>query len=152
MSLSATLDDLYMRHHTRLTNYIDTLLAADGEEASTEDAVEDTWLRALKDTAVRDWPELRDLADEVIEQLLQAKAAEDLLVDLRPDRMSAPAPQPASHHVTRRPAGARPAGPRPAGPRPAGSRPTGLRPAGPRPASTTGPGRRPLSPSLPQAS
>ncbi|MGW9659320.1 bacteriocin immunity protein [Streptomyces albidoflavus] len=147
MSLSATLDDLYMRHHTRLTNYIDTLLAADGEEASTEDAVEDTWLRALKDTAVRDWPELRDLADEVIEQLLQAKAAEDLLVDLRPDRMSAPAPQPASHHVTRRPAGARPAGPRPAG-----SRPTGLRPAGPRPASTTGPGRRPLSPSLPQAS
>ncbi|MEV6461478.1 bacteriocin immunity protein [Streptomyces albidoflavus] len=147
MSPSAVLDDLYMRHHTRLTNYIDTLLAADGEEASTEDAVEDTWLRALKDTAVRDWPELRDLADEVIEQLLQAKAAEDLLVDLRPDRMSAAASQPASHHVTRRPAGARPAGPRPAG-----SRPAGLRPAGTRPASTTGPGRRPLSPSLPHSS
>ncbi|MYX48654.1 bacteriocin immunity protein [Streptomyces sp. SID8385] len=142
MSLSAVLDDLYLRHHTRLTNYIDTELAADGEEARTEDAVQDTWLRALENTAVRDWPELRDLADEVIEQMLQTKATEDLLVDLRPDRMSAATSKPASHHVTRRPAG----------PRPAGYRPTGLRPVSPRPAPATGPGRRPLSPSLPQAS
>ncbi|MFI8909086.1 bacteriocin immunity protein [Streptomyces albidoflavus] len=144
---SAVLEDLYLRNHTRLTNYIDTLLAADGEEARTEDAVQDTWLRALENTAVRDWPELRDLADEVIEQMLQTKATEDLLVDLRPDRMSAATSKLASHHVTRRPAGARPASPRPAG-----YRPTGLRPVSPRPAPATGPGRRPLSPSLPQAS
>ncbi|MFD9058217.1 bacteriocin immunity protein [Streptomyces albidoflavus] len=143
----AVLDDLYLRHHTRLTNYIDTLLAADGEEASTEDAVQDTWLRAVENTAIRDWPELRDLADKAIDQVLQARATEDLLVDLRPDRMPVTTSKPAPHHVTRRPAGARPAGPRPAGYRPAG-----LRPVSPRPAPTTGPGRRPLSPSLPQAS
>ncbi|MFI8287414.1 bacteriocin immunity protein [Streptomyces albidoflavus] len=147
MPPSSVLDDLYLRHSTRLTNHIDTLLAAHGEHEQTEDAVQGTWLRALENTAVRDWPELRDLADEIIEQLLQAKAAEDLLVDLRPDRMPSATSQPASHHVTRRPAGARPAGPRTAG-----SRPAGLRPAGTRPTSTTGPGRRPLSPSLPQAS
>ncbi|MEW1817786.1 bacteriocin immunity protein [Streptomyces diastaticus] len=147
MSPSAVLDDLYLRHHTRLTDYLDTHLAAHGEDEQTEDAVQDTWLRALENTAVRDWPELRDLADKAIEQLLQAKAAEDLFVDLRPDRMPSATSQPVSHHVTRRPAGARPAGPRPAG-----SRPTELRPADTRPASTTGPGRRPLSPSLPQAS
>ncbi|RZE74491.1 bacteriocin immunity protein [Streptomyces albidoflavus] len=147
MSLSAVLDDLYLRHHTRLTDYLDTHLAAHGEHEQTEDAVQDTWLRALENTTVRDWPELRDLADKAIEQMLQAKAAEDLFVDLRPDRMPSVPSQPASHHVTRRPAGARPAGPRPAGSRPAGSRPAGTRPA-----STTGPGRRPLSPSLPQAS
>ncbi|MGC4923815.1 bacteriocin immunity protein [Streptomyces sp. DT197] len=148
MSPSATLDDLYLRHHTRLTNYVDTLLAADGEEASTEDAVQDTWLRAVENTAVRDWPELRDLADQVIDQVLQARATEDLLgVVPRHDRTPTTNSQPAPHHVTRRPAGARPAGPRPAG-----FRPAGLRPVSPRPAPTTGPGRRPLSPSLPQAS
>ncbi|PAX83653.1 hypothetical protein CLM81_21060, partial [Streptomyces albidoflavus] len=76
----AVLDDLYLRHHTRLTNYIDTLLAADGEEASTEDAVQDTWLRAVENTAIRDWPELRDLADKAIDQVLQARATENLLV------------------------------------------------------------------------
>lgn len=147
LAVPAVLDDFYLRHHTRLTNYIDTLLAADGEEASTEDAVQDTWLRAVENTAIRDWPELRDLADKAIDQVLQARATEDLLVDLRPDRMPVTTSKPATHHVTRRPAGARPAGPRPAGPRPAG-----LRPVSPRPAPTTGPGRRPLSPSLPQAS
>ncbi|MEU2595177.1 bacteriocin immunity protein [Streptomyces albidoflavus] len=147
MPPSAALDDLYLRHNTRLTNYIGTLLAADGEEASTEDAVEDTWLRAVENTAVRDWPELRDLADQVIDQVLQARATEDLLVVPRHDRTPTTNSQPASHHVTRRPAGARPVGPRPAG-----FRPAGLRPVSPRPAPTTGPGRRPLSPSLPQAS
>ncbi|WP_033947565.1 sigma-70 family RNA polymerase sigma factor [Streptomyces sp. CNQ431] len=142
MSPSAALDDLYLRHHTHLTNYIDTLLAADGEEASTEDAVQDTWLRAVEHTAVRDWPELRDLADKVIDQVLQARATEDLLAAPRHDRTPTTNAQPTTHNVTRRPAG----------PRPAGFRPAGLRPVSPRPAPTTGPGRRPLSPSLPQAS
>ncbi|WP_257005136.1 hypothetical protein, partial [Streptomyces albidoflavus] len=106
----AVLDDLYLRHHTRLTNYIDTLLAADGEEASTEDAVQDTWLRAVENTAIRDWPELRDLADKAIDQVLQARATENLLVAPLHDRTPTTNSQPTPHHLTRRPAGARPAG------------------------------------------
>ncbi|MBK3390384.1 bacteriocin immunity protein [Streptomyces sp. DEF1AK] len=134
-----SLDDLYLRHNTRLTNHIDTLLAAHGEEEQTEDAVQDTWLRILDGAIVRSWPELRDLADEVVTQTLQAKTAENLLViALRPgpDREPVPSSQRTLRRLTRRPGG----------PRPAGIGPTSLRPASHRPA----PSRRPLS--LPQAS
>ncbi|MFB8415341.1 bacteriocin immunity protein [Streptomyces albidoflavus] len=134
-----SLDDLYLRHNTRLTDHIDALLAAHGEEEQTEDAVQDTWVRILDGAVVRNWPELRDLADEIVTQTLQAKAAEDLLVvALRPgpDRELVPSLQPTLHRLTRRPAG----------PRPAGIRPTSLRPASNRPASSC----RALS--LPQAS
>ncbi|MFF9733584.1 bacteriocin immunity protein [Streptomyces albidoflavus] len=136
-----SLDDLYLRHHTRLTNHIDTLLAAHGEDERTEDAVQDTWVRILDGAVVRGWPELRDLADEIVTQTLQAKTAENLLViALRPglDREPVPGSQPALHNITRSPAG----------PRPTGIRPTSLRLSSNRPASR----RRPLSPSLPQAS
>lgn len=135
----SALDDLYLRHNTRLTNHIDTLLAAHGEEEQTEDAVQDTWVRILDGAVVRDWPELRDLADEIVTQTLQAKTAENLLViALRPgpDREPVPSSQRTLHRLTRRPGG----------PRPAGIGPTSLRPASYRPA----PSRRPLS--LPQAS
>ncbi|MFC8926840.1 bacteriocin immunity protein [Streptomyces albidoflavus] len=134
-----SLDDLYLRHSTRLTDHIDTLLAAHGEEEQTEDAVQDTWVRILDGAVARDWPELRDLADEIVTQALQAKTAENLLfAALRPgpDREPVPSSQPTLRRLTRRPAG----------PRPTGIRPTSLRPAGNRPA----PSRRPLS--LPQAS
>ncbi|MFI1314593.1 bacteriocin immunity protein [Streptomyces albidoflavus] len=140
-----SLDDLYLRHNTRLTDHIDNVLSAHGEDEQTEDAVQDTWVRILDGAVVRDWPELRDLADEVVTQTLHAKTAENLLViALRPgpDREPVPSSQPTLHRLTRRPGG----------PRPAGFRPAGLRPASPRSAPTTGPGRRPLSPSLPQAS
>ncbi|MGW4186264.1 bacteriocin immunity protein [Streptomyces albidoflavus] len=135
----SALDDLYLRHNTRLSNHIDTLLAAHGEEEQTEDAVQDTWVRILDAAVVRDWPELRDLADEIVTQTLQAKTAENLLViALRPgpDREPVPSLQRTLHRLTRRPGG----------PRPAGIGPTSLRPASNRPA----PSRRPLS--LPQAS
>ncbi|MFD6130997.1 bacteriocin immunity protein [Streptomyces diastaticus] len=134
-----SLDDLYLRHNTRLTDHIDTLLAAHGEEEQTEDAVQDTWVRILDGAVARDWPELRDLADEIVTQTLQAKTAENLLViALRPgpDREPVTSSQPALHNITRSPAG----------PRPIGIRPTSLRLASNRPASR----RRPLN--LPQAS
>ncbi|MBL3805026.1 bacteriocin immunity protein [Streptomyces sp. SID7982] len=121
MSPSAVLDDLYLRHNTRLTDHIDTLLAAHGEEEQTEDAVQDTWVRILDGAVARDWPELRDLADEIVTQTLQAKTAENLLVvALRPgpDREPVTSSQPTLHRLTR---------------------------------PTPEPGRRPLSPSLPQA-
>ncbi|MGW9618762.1 bacteriocin immunity protein [Streptomyces diastaticus] len=134
-----SLDDLYLRHNTRLTDHIDTLLAAHGEEEQTEDAVQDTWVRILDGAVARDWPELRDLADEIVTQTLQAKTAENLLViALRPgpDREPVTSSQPALHNITRSPAG----------PRLIGIRPTSLRLASNRPASR----RRPLN--LPQAS